>query len=999
VPVFVVLALIAVWVPIGLAASPASADSFTVVSSADSFDDDPGDGLCDPDGNLSESDCTLRAAIEEANDQVGPHTIGFAGPFTGVTALQPATAYPLIEQQVTIHATAASSCAGAPASTVEIDGNGLADFGLRLAADDSKVCGLVIHSFVGTTLVNGGGIQGAAANVQITKNLLGTDPTGALDQGNSVGVFDSGSGTLIAGNLISGNDLAGIYLNAGANVVIKANLIGTDLAGAAAVGNGDGISVTDAKNLLIGGTASTDSNVISGNTGDGIEISDSLVNGAETIQGNRIGTTLNGTGDLGNAAAGIKHTGTEAVTIGGTVAAGQQATSACDGACNVISGNTGDGALILGGANATVAGNYIGLDVSGASGLTQGTGVRLTGASTGNVIGGTSSGARNLISGNSTRGVRIDNSDGVTVSANYIGLGFDGSTAIGNGINEGLQIFNGSETAMIGGTTAGKRNVISGNSPAVASDGIEINGSNNNTVQGNYIGTDKTGQLDRGNGGNGVFVSSSTGNQIGGDAAGEGNVLSGNARAGVSLFGTTTGTTVEGNTIGLAADASTPLGNTQAGVSSAGSPSSNTIGGPGAGQGNTIAANGTDGVELIGGTAKNNVVSGNSIHSNGTAVGDLGIDLGGDGVSTNDAGDPDPGDNDLQNFPQPAAAATDGAQTVVSGSLNSEPDKPDGYRIEFFSSPACDDAGAGEGETYLGSIVSGSTDAGGDVAFFAALPPTTLGDQITATATDLASSGPDGTSEFSACLGVVQAGTIAGTKFEDLNGDAIRGVGEPGLAGWTIYVDSDNDNQRDPGEASDLTDANGAYSFTLAPGNHTIRELQQAGYVCTAPGDGVAPEDDCEHAVALAAAQNVTGKDFGNRVPPTPSAPPSAPPANTPAPKDTRAPVATLSASSKQRLAGGSLVLKLKADEPSTATVSATINVPGASKTYKLKSVKKDLVAGKTLTVKLKISKSLREKVRKALARRRTVKATLKVSVADAAGNTTSKRKTVKAKG
>ena len=130
----------------------------------------------------------------------------------------------------------------------------------------------------------------------------------------------------------------------------------------------------------------------------------------------------------------------------------------------------------------------------------------------------------------------------------------------------------------------------------------------------------------------------------------------------------------------------------------------------------------------------------------------LGIDLlsSGSGVTPNDPGDADPGANQLQNFPVLASATTDGSTTTVTRSLNSTPDTT--FQLQFFANTACDDSGYGEGERLLGSDTV-ITDGFGDVAFeFSAAVATSLGEAITATATDAAGN----TSEFSACADVTE---------------------------------------------------------------------------------------------------------------------------------------------------------------------------------------------------------------------------------------------------
>ncbi len=79
-------------------------------------------------------------------------------------------------------------------------------------------------------------------------------------------------------------------------------------------------------------------------------------------------------------------------------------------------------------------------------------------------------------------------------------------------------------------------------------------------------------------------------------------------------------------------------------------------------------------------------------------------------------------------------------------------------------------------------------------------------------------------------------GDITGTKFNDLNANGVQDVGEPGLEGWTIYLDENNNGTLDVGETSTLTDASGDYAFYgLSPDDHIVREVPQAGWVQTAP--------------------------------------------------------------------------------------------------------------------------------------------------------------------
>ena len=77
-------------------------------------------------------------------------------------------------------------------------------------------------------------------------------------------------------------------------------------------------------------------------------------------------------------------------------------------------------------------------------------------------------------------------------------------------------------------------------------------------------------------------------------------------------------------------------------------------------------------------------------------------------------------------------------------------------------------------------------------------------------------------------------GSISGRNFADFNRNGIIDLGEPGIAGFTIYIDLDNNNTPDINEPSTLTDATGSYQFNdLPPNTYILREVQQPGFVAT----------------------------------------------------------------------------------------------------------------------------------------------------------------------
>jgi len=107
-------------------------------------------------------------------------------------------------------------------------------------------------------------------------------------------------------------------------------------------------------------------------------------------------------------------------------------------------------------------------------------------------------------------------------------------------------------------------------------------------------------------------------------------------------------------------------------------------------------------------------------------------------------------------------------------------------------------------------------------------------------------------------FGNFQLVTISGRKFSDLDRDGVKDGGEPGLQGWTIQLDLNNDGSVDQ---TRVTDANGDYTFTgIGPGTHKLSEVPQADWVQTCP----TPVPPGTYTVTTQSGQNVTGKDFGN---------------------------------------------------------------------------------------------------------------------------------------
>ncbi len=365
---------------------------------------------------------------------------------------------------------------------------------------------------------------------------------------------------------------------------------------------------------------------------------------------------------------------------------------------------------------------------------------------------------RGLVINRFSSGVAIANdSVGNRVEGNFIGTDPTGTLDRGNAFHGVVLLSSGLASpskTVVGGPTPDKRNIISAN----RTDGVNIIGSDLNRVEGNYVGTDRSGTKALGNDSGIVIENNASGTTVGGTTAGSRNVISGNDLSGISLDDSL-GTSVLGNRIGTAASGTIALGNHDFGVAVGSDSSDNKIGDGTPAGSNTIAFNGLDGVGIFARSA-GTTVSRNSIFSN---VG-LGMDLVGPferfdtNVSTpNDGDDPntpqvdpdgDTGPNNLQNFPVLSSAKTSSTATTVKGKLNSTPGAS--FTIEFYSNPS----GTSEGKKFIGQK-SVTTDGSGNATFtISPASKVTVGQNITVTATKSATGD---TSEFSAPRTVVTA--------------------------------------------------------------------------------------------------------------------------------------------------------------------------------------------------------------------------------------------------
>ncbi|MDX6585028.1 MAG: hypothetical protein QOI10_4212, partial [Solirubrobacterales bacterium] len=480
-----------------------------------------------------------------------------------------------------------------------ISGNGRGDVaggghGVRIEGDLTTL-NTVLGNYVGTT---GDGTR-----------ALGNEGDGVdlAAAGNTVGASAAG-----ARNVISGNGGSGVRLDSGTNSVVG-NYIGTNAGGTAPLGNAVGASIASAGNSI-------DNNLVSGNTGDGLQI---VGAGADSnnVRGNTIGADFSGTLGLGNGSSGIWIAGgADGNTIGGNVATAR----------NVIAGNgrPGDGidgtGIAVDGPGSdqshgnVIVGNYIGIKANGRQPLSnESDGVRLDGSR--NRVGGSGFGEGNVISGNGGRGVRLDAGSN-TVLGNLIGTDATGQSAAGN-FNAGVAVASAANT--IGDGTFSGRNVISGN----FNDGIVLDGASGNTIQGNLVGTTPSGSRALGNGGHGILALDSGDNLIGGASGAQanlaqGNLVSNNAGVGVFVYGTAAaGNRVLGNRIGTDVTGEHAMGNSSYGVV-VGVAAQTAIGGPSSGERNVISGNGWGGIDVAG--APHTTIRGNYVGTDGDGERPLG---------------------------------------------------------------------------------------------------------------------------------------------------------------------------------------------------------------------------------------------------------------------------------------------------------------------------------------------------------------------------------------
>ncbi len=461
------------------------------------------------------------------------------------------------------------------------------------------------------------GIYILANGVIIEGNYIGTDPTGFLPRPNQRGIYIErtflqptddntiGGSVTGAGNLISGNTLAGIEIDANgffvSGNIVEGNWIGLDASGNAALPNGDGVVLVDS------GAANVFANVISGNSGSGVVIDGASDN---RIARNTIGLNVAGNAKVPNVFAGVEiRNGSSSNTIGGV---NDEDTTYR----NIISGNGVYGVYILQTSGNAVLGNYLGLDALGEIALANGSvAIQLDNASF-TTIGkehpdGAYSPNRIVGSNGGTTGIDISQSTNTYVQSNYFGLSATNQPLgyFGNAIS-----LSDSDNNFIGAAGPGA-NVIG----QYSSQGIVVgNGSDGNAIAGNYVGVTPDGLsplFTESHSNYGIAILNSSSNEV------RENLIGGNF-TGVFVTGTQAGTpssdnSIVGNRIGLTANGLGTIGNAFGVV--VGGATNTLIGGVGPGEANTISGNGI-GVSVYA-SSIDTLISGNRVGLDGTPSG------------------------------------------------------------------------------------------------------------------------------------------------------------------------------------------------------------------------------------------------------------------------------------------------------------------------------------------------------------------------------------------
>jgi hypothetical protein len=501
-----------------------------------------------------------------------------------------------------------------------------------------------------------------------------------------------------------------------------------------------------------------------GQTPTGSADPSAIIIGADDVKiyGNYIGTDPLGLVEKANIGCGICSSGGSGLRVGGLTPEKR----------NIISGNKQTGISPNTGSNDwTIQGNFIGVDATGLAAIpnsdpvTGGGSISLDNGDN-HVVGGLEAGSINVMGGSFSHGIAPHNVDNMIIEGNYVGLGYDGTTVLGNTSN--------------GGDGAG----------------ITLSDITNSTIKDNHIAGWSKGGIDVNQGNNNILIESNVvhDNAMDGmelssqNVTAKNNVIYDNGSSNINItaysaFGLPAdGIKVVGNKIGVQPDGELAPNN-NIGVLVMGDPANVIIGGTDLADANTISANNAAGITInsftaeaigmtispIGVSILGNSILGNSPGTVGLFTGDgIGIDLAAGidsdsppdgspnsstnlGPTPNDPSDSDTGPNHFINFPVLNSVEQNGSTASIDFNLDAADGENDQYRVEFFSNDTPDPSGYGEGQTFLGSTTV--TNGNNQLATLTLPSGTNLANKaVSATTTAIdsnATSGFGSTSEFS----------------------------------------------------------------------------------------------------------------------------------------------------------------------------------------------------------------------------------------------------------
>ncbi|MCE9567356.1 MAG: right-handed parallel beta-helix repeat-containing protein [Planctomycetes bacterium] len=492
---------------------------------------------------------------------------------------------------------------------------------------------------------NGVLINGGATHNALNGNFIGTNATGVAAQGNlkdGVAIVNANANSLVGTqvnldpfifyNVVSGNHGNGLRVKDSNNTIIQANFFGLGSDDNTGVGNHlNGVLIEGSSRSTVLGGIIPLGNVIDANGQNGVVVQDTA--SGFYSENSFVGTAaFNEDANLGNAQDGFHITST-----GGNILV----------RINVISRNGDDGIEVSGEARGVqLVQNIIGLNTDGAIARPNGdNGVEIGGNAhdieVGGLIGGFSIIPVSTISSNGGYGVAfVGNAHNVVLNGARIGTDSqglaiaDGPQALGNQ-KGGVFIGSGAHSITVGSTDSSLETIIAGN----LGNGITLQDTSDNNVIGTTIGLDKTG-FAMSNTGDGIRLTNSPHNYIGGSGTGQTNTISENNGNGITLTGfATVNNIVQGNFIGTDPAGLLDRGNSGNGIQIANGANYNTLGGEISGNppdttpdkfsgarppaGNLVSGNDGNGI-LINGASPNNMLYGNFVGTDATGIAPLG---------------------------------------------------------------------------------------------------------------------------------------------------------------------------------------------------------------------------------------------------------------------------------------------------------------------------------------------------------------------------------------